>query len=210
MCADGQTQTPIGDKTPAWPGVDLGFRIQTTYSEYMAANPNIYLIGPMGAGKTTVGRRIAELKGMDFVDSDHEVEKRTGVDISFIFDMEGEEGFRRREREMIERLSEQPNTVMATGGGAILESSTRDLLSARGVVVYLETSLEQQLARTRKSSNRPLLNDCEDLEAALQQLMAERDPLYRAIADIIVTTGDQQARKLAREIVDKMEKIGSA
>ncbi|MGB7755810.1 MAG: shikimate kinase AroK [Salinisphaera sp.] len=176
----------------------------------MAANPNIYLVGPMGAGKTTVGRRIAELKGMTFVDSDQEVEKRTGVDISFIFDMEGEEGFRKRERDMIAELSEQPNTVMATGGGAVLDPSTRDLLSARGVVVYLETSLEQQLARTRKSNSRPLLAGSEDLEATLTQLMEVRDPLYRSIADVVVTTGDQQARKLAREIVEQLEAIGTA
>ncbi|MGN8158911.1 shikimate kinase AroK [Salinisphaera sp. RV14] len=176
----------------------------------MAVNPNIYLVGPMGAGKTTVGRRIAELKGMTFVDSDQEVEKRTGVDISFIFDMEGEEGFRKRERDMIAELSEQPNTVMATGGGAVLDPSTRDLLSARGVVVYLETSLEQQLARTRKSNSRPLLAGSEDMEATLTQLMEVRDPLYRSIADVVVTTGDQQARKLAREIVEQLEAIGTA
>lgn len=176
----------------------------------MAVNPNIYLVGPMGAGKTTVGRRIAELKGMHFVDSDHEVEKRTGVDISFIFDMEGEAGFRKRERDMITVLSEQPGTVMATGGGAVLDASTRDLLSARGVVVYLETSLEQQLARTRKTSSRPLLADSEDLETTLTRLMEERDPLYRSIADIVVTTGDQQARRLAREIVEQLETIGTA
>ncbi|AWN14670.1 shikimate kinase AroK [Salinisphaera sp. LB1] len=176
----------------------------------MALNPNIYLVGPMGAGKTTVGRRIAELKGMTFVDSDQEVEKRTGVDISFIFDMEGEEGFRKRERDMIAELSEQPNTVMATGGGAVLDPSTRDLLSARGVVVYLETSLEQQLARTRKSNSRPILAGSEDLEATLTQLMEVRDPLYRSIADVVVTTGDQQARKLAREIVEQLEAIGTA
>ncbi|MES1926350.1 shikimate kinase AroK [Salinisphaera sp. T31B1] len=176
----------------------------------MAANPNIYLVGPMGAGKTTIGRRIAEIKGMSFVDSDHEVERRTGVDISFIFDMEGEEGFRKREREMIAELSEQPNTVMATGGGAILDADTRDLLSARGVVVYLETSLEQQLARTRKANNRPILEGSDDVEATLTQLMEERDPLYRSIADIVVATGEQQARRLAREIVEQLEAIGTA
>jgi len=176
----------------------------------MAANPNIYLVGPMGAGKTTIGRRIAEIKGMSFVDSDHEVEKRTGVDISFIFDMEGEDGFRKREREMIAELSEQPNTVMATGGGAVVDRSTRDLLSARGVVVYLQTSLEQQLARTRKANNRPLLEGSDDIAATLTKLMEERDPLYRSIADIVVVTGEQQARRLAREIVEQLETIGTA
>jgi len=176
----------------------------------MAANPNIYLVGPMGAGKTTIGRRIAEIKGMSFVDSDHEVERRTGVDISFIFDMEGEDGFRKREREMIAELSEEPNTVMATGGGAVLDPDTRDLLSARGVVVYLETSLEQQLARTRKANNRPILEGSDDVEATLTKLMEERDPLYRSIADIVVATGEQQARRLAREIVEQLEAIGTA
>jgi|SRR5699024_2259587 len=176
----------------------------------MAANPNIYLVGPMGAGKTTIGRRIAGLKGMQFVDSDHEIEKRTGVDISFIFDMEGEEGFRKRERKMIAELCELDNTVLATGGGAVVDNSTRDLLSARGVVVYLQTSLEQQLARTRNATNRPLLDGNDDIEGTLQRLMTERDPLYRDIADLVVATGNQQARRLAREIVEQLETIGSA
>lgn len=176
----------------------------------MASNPNIYLVGPMGAGKTTIGRRIAEIKGMSFVDSDAEIEKRTGVDISFIFDMEGEEGFRKRESDVITELSEQTNTVLATGGGAILDAATRDLLSARGVVVYLETSLEQQLSRTKHSRNRPLLEESDDIEVTLKALIAERDPLYRQIADLVVATGDQPARRLAREIVEKLESVGNA
>jgi shikimate kinase len=176
----------------------------------MVANPNIYLIGPMGAGKTTIGKRIAEIKGMNFVDSDTEIEKRTGVDISFIFDMEGEAGFRRREREMLAELTRLSNTVLATGGGAVLDSENRDLLSARGVVVYLETSLEQQLARTRNNRDRPLLEGSDDIEATLKELMQERDPFYRKIADLVVTTGDQPARKLAREIVESLESIGTA
>ena len=176
----------------------------------MANNPNIYLVGPMGAGKTTIGKRIADIKGMSFIDSDAEIEKRTGVDISFIFDMEGEDGFRKREADMIAELAEQTNTVLATGGGAVLDAGTRDLLSARGVVVYLETSLEQQLARTRHSRNRPLLEGSDDIEATLKALMEERDPLYRQIADLTVATGDQPARRLAREIVDKLESVGNA
>jgi shikimate kinase len=164
----------------------------------MVANPNIYLIGPMGAGKTTIGKRITE------------IEKRTGVDISFIFDMEGEAGFRRREREMLAELTRLSNTVLATGGGAVLDSENRDLLSARGVVVYLETSLEQQLARTRNNRDRPLLEGSDDIEATLKELMQERDPFYRKIADLVVTTGDQPARKLAREIVESLESIGTA
>ncbi len=176
----------------------------------MANNPNIYLVGPMGAGKTTIGRRIAEVKGMSFVDSDAEIEKRTGVDISFIFDMEGEEGFRKRETDVIAELAELTNTVMATGGGAILNAATRDLLSARGVVVYLETTLEQQLSRTRRSRNRPLLEESNDVEATLKAMIAERDPLYRQIADLVAPTGDQPARRLAREIVEKLESVGNA
>lgn len=176
----------------------------------MAANPNIYLVGPMGAGKTTIGKRIAEIKGMNFVDSDTEIEKRTGVDISFIFEMEGEEGFRRRECDMLVELTRLANTVLATGGGAVLDSDNRDLLSARGVVVYLETPLEQQLARTRNNRDRPLLEGSDDIEATLRQLMEERDPLYRQIADLVVTTGDQPARKLAHEIVANLESIGTA
>lgn len=176
----------------------------------MAANPNIYLVGPMGAGKTTIGKRIAELKGMGFLDSDHEIEKRTGVDISFIFDMEGEDGFRKREREMLAELTQQPNSVVATGGGAVVEAENRDLLTARGVVVYLETPLHQQLARTRNNRNRPLLEDSDDIETTLRELMETRDPLYRQIADVVVTTGDQPARKLAREIVEQLEAIGNA
>ena len=105
---------------------------------------------------------------------------------------------------------EEPNTVMATGGGAVLDDATRNLLSARGVVVYLETTLEQQLARTRKSTDRPLLAGSDDMEATLTALMEERDPLYRSIADVVIATGDQQARKLAREIVEQLEAIGTA
>lgn len=173
-------------------------------------NPNIYLVGPMGAGKTTIGKRIAEIKGMNFVDSDAEIEKRTGVDISFIFDMEGEEGFRRREREVLAELTRLSNTVLATGGGAVLDSGNRDLLSARGVVVYLETSLEQQLARTRNNRDRPLLADSDDIEETLTKLAKERNPFYRKIADLVVPTGDQSARKLAHEIVANLESIGTA
>lgn len=164
----------------------------------------------MGAGKTTIGRRIAEIKGMSFSDSDAEIEKRTGVDISFIFDMEGEEGFRKREREVIAELAELTNTVMATGGGAVLDAATRDLLSARGVVVYLQTSLDQQVSRTKHSRNRPLLEDSDDIQGTLETLMDERDPLYRQIADLVVATGDQPARRLAREIVEKLESVGNA
>lgn len=174
----------------------------------MAVNPNIFLIGPMGAGKTTIGRRIAEMKGMQFADSDQEVEQKTGVDISFIFDMEGEAGFRNRERDMIERLSEQSNTVIATGGGAVTDADTRDLLSARGVVVYLQTSIEQQLTRTRKADNRPMLDGVDDVEKTLRDIAEYREPLYNEIADIVVASGQQAAKHMAREVVDQLEAVG--
>jgi len=162
----------------------------------------------MGAGKTTIGRRIAEMKGMQFADSDQEVEKKTGVDISFIFDMEGEAGFRKRERDMIAQLSEQSNIVIATGGGAVTDAATRDLMSARGVVVYLQTSIEQQLARTRRTDNRPLLEGVDDVEQTLRDLSEYRDPLYREIADITVVSGQQAAKQMASQVVEQLEAVG--
>ncbi len=166
----------------------------------MALHPNIFLVGPMGAGKTTIGRRLAELRGMEFVDSDHEIEQRTGVDIPFIFDKEGEAGFRRREQQVIEALSARQNIVLATGGGAILDPDNRRVLSARGIVVYLHAGLDQQLARTLRAANRPLLTQATDRRAVLEQLFRIRDPLYREIADLVVETDHRTARTVVRDI----------
>jgi len=162
-------------------------------------NQNVFLVGPMGSGKSAVGRYLARDLGCEFIDSDTEIETRTGVDIPFIFEKEGEAGFRRREREVIEALTERPEIVLATGGGAILADSNREFLDARGTVVYLHATVEQQVQRTRRGRERPLLEGG-DRPRILQELMEIRDPLYRGIADIIVETDGRSVAAVAREI----------
>lgn len=159
----------------------------------------------MGAGKSTVGKRLADTRGMEFVDSDHEIEARTGVDIPYIFEKEGEAGFRRRERSVIEDLTQRDGIVLATGGGAILDPDNRHWLAARGFVVYLHASLEQQAQRTARSDNRPLLKTGADRREILRALFERRDPLYREIADLVVSTDGRNARTLVREIEEHLE-----
>lgn len=159
----------------------------------------IFLVGPMGAGKTTLGRRLAMLTGMRFVDSDHEIERRTGVDIPFIFEKEGEEGFRRREQDVIAELAAADGVVVATGGGAVLNVDTRARLHAAGHVIYLEASIDQQLRRTARSKHRPLLRSG-DRRAILTRLLQERGPLYREAAHRVVRTDGRNTRSLAQEI----------
>lgn len=154
----------------------------------------------MGAGKTAVGRQLARRLGMAFHDSDAEVEARTGVDIAYIFEREGEPGFREREAAVIDALSQRPGIVLATGGGCILSAATRERLAARGRVVYLEVSVEQQLRRTRRSTHRPLLQTA-DPRARLEQLMLERAPLYRSIAKVTIRTGRQKVATVVDEIL---------
>lgn len=160
----------------------------------------------MGAGKTTVGKQLASLLGMDFVDCDNEIERRTGVDIAFIFEKEGEAGFRKRERDVIAQISGREQVVMATGGGAVLDADNRRDLSARGVVIYLYATVEQQLQRTRHSKNRPLL-ETEDREARLSELFEQRDPLYREVADIVMPTDERPASHLAQRILEKLNSL---
>jgi shikimate kinase len=167
---------------------------------------NIFLIGPMGSGKTAVGRQLARLMRLEFFDSDAEIEHRTGVDIPYIFEKEGEAGFREREREVIDSLTRLSNVVLATGGGAILLPENREYLSTRGRVVYLHTSIEQQLERTRHGRQRPLLYT-EDPEAKLRELMAYRLPLYQSIAEVTVTTDGRQVRAVADEIIQRLKEL---
>lgn len=165
---------------------------------------NVFLIGPMGVGKTTVGRHLARILGADFLDSDSEIERRTGVTIRTIFDIEGEEGFRKREAVVIDELTQREGVVLATGGGAILLDETRKALRTRGTVVYLHATIDTQLRRTRMSRDRPLL-DTDDREGRLESLMDEREPLYRQEADLVITTDRRSPAKVAREIAEKLE-----
>jgi shikimate kinase len=166
----------------------------------MLGKRNIYLVGPMGSGKSAVGRILARMVDAPFLDSDAEIEKRTGVDISYIFEREGEARFRQREREAIEALTAIEPLVLATGGGAILLPENRALLSQRGSVIYLMTSVDQQVNRVSHARHRPLLANV-DPEAKLRQLMAEREPLYCAVADFKVSTDGRRIQAVAEEII---------
>lgn len=160
----------------------------------MNCSNRVFLVGPMGAGKSTIGRLLSKELSLPFKDSDHEIEERTGADIPWIFDMEGEEGFRNREASVIDELTQLPKVVLATGGGAILRDENRQHMCTRGTVVYLETSVDQQFQRTYRDKNRPLIQQ-ENPREVLEELMAVRDPLYRSAADLIVSThlGNPQA-----------------
>ena len=166
----------------------------------MRGVPNIILVGPMGSGKTAVGRSLARHLGKPFYDSDTEIVRRTGVDIPYIFEKEGEPGFREREREALEALVGLKGIVLATGGGAVVLPENRHLLAQRGCVVYLETSVRQQAERVQHGRNRPLLSNV-DPATRLEELMAVRDPLYRSIADITVSTDGRRVRAVAEDIV---------
>lgn len=162
---------------------------------------NVFLVGPMGAGKSAVGRQLARMLHLTFMDSDEEVESRTGVDIAFIFEKEGEDGFRKRESKAIDDLTNRDGVVLATGGGAIADPQNRSNLGARGYVVYLRTSVDQQLSRTRHGRDRPLLENG-DRRATLEALLAEREPLYYEIADLTVDTDGRKVNAVASEILD--------
>lgn len=165
---------------------------------------NLFLVGMMGAGKTTVGRILARRLRRRFVDSDHEIERRCGVRIPVIFDIEGEAGFRQRESQVIAELTAIEGIVLATGGGAVLAEENRRCLASRGTVVYLHALPETLYARICHDRNRPLLATPDPL-GRLRDLYAERDPLYRSVADIVVDTGTQSVRALSAELLVRLE-----
>jgi shikimate kinase len=171
----------------------------------MLSKPNIFLTGPMGSGKSAVGRHLARLMRFTFYDSDADIEAKTGVDIAYIFDKEGEAGFRLREKESIDRLTRLDGVVLATGGGAVIDADNRRVLAERGAVVYLETSVEQQLERTRHGRHRPLLNDT-DPEEKLKELMLRRAALYAQIADLTVSTDGRRVQLVAEEIYQALRR----
>jgi shikimate kinase len=169
----------------------------------MLDSANIFLVGPMGSGKSAVGRRLAARLGLEFVDCDQEIESRTGVDIPYIFEREGEAGFRQRERDVLDELTRRERVLIATGGGAILDDCTRERLRTRGCVVYLRTSIGQQLARTRRSDQRPLLNN-PDRRGTLERLMLQRAPLYEETADLTVDTDGRRVPAVVDEIATRL------
>ena len=160
---------------------------------------NIILIGPMGSGKTSTGRMLAKEMGYVFADTDEEVTKRTGVSIAYIFDVEGEEGFRKRECSALKECLNDNNKVISTGGGIVLSKENRDLLQDRGTVVYLQTSIRSQVKRTASTNNRPLLQN-KDPEETLEKLMFTRAPLYEEIADITIVTDNKSLQEMLKEI----------
>ena len=164
---------------------------------------NIILIGPMGSGKSTIGNIIAKRLHREFQDSDHFIEQRTGVDIARIFDIEGEQGFRDRESNALQELLSQNNRVIATGGGSVLREENQKLLKQKGFIVFLDTSIKQQLQRLRRDKKRPLLQT-ENPRARLEALFEERRPIYLDLADLAVKTDKRVARRLAADIISQL------
>ncbi|WP_342631843.1 shikimate kinase AroK [Marinobacter alkaliphilus] len=169
----------------------------------MSLPERVVLVGPMGAGKSTIGRMLAKELGYRFLDSDRIIEERCGANIPWIFDVEGEDGFRQRETAMLDELSETQSTVLATGGGAVMRPENHALLRKNAVVIYLKTSIEQQVERTRKDRNRPLLQN-DDPEGVLRRLFAVRDPLYTKLADIVMFTDRKSPRLVVRQLVNRI------
>lgn len=161
----------------------------------------------MGAGKTTIGKQLARSLKWEFIDSDHEIVARTGAQIPIIFEIEGEAGFRRREKRVLDDLTQRQQLVLATGGGAVLDEDNRRLLSERGVVIYLHASAEQLYKRTARDRNRPLLQT-EDPQQRIRELVAQREPLYREVADIVMETGEENVRAVVRKLMGHLRRLG--
>ena len=164
----------------------------------------IFLVGPMGAGKSTIGKYLAQHLKLRFADTDTEIEARTGADIPWIFDMEGEAGFRDREQQVIEEMTNWDDVVIATGGGVVIRPENRQALASRGYVVYLYASIDEQVRRTRRDRRRPLLQQG-DPEDVLRSLMAVREPLYQDIADHVVETDGCSPRTVAQRLVRELQ-----
>ena len=170
----------------------------------MSYSGNLFLVGPMGVGKTTIGRVLADSLGLEFFDSDREIEASTGADIPWIFDMEGESGFRIRETRMIEQLTQNKNIVLATGGGAVISAENREWLKGRGVVVYLRAPISQQVERTSRDKTRPLLQT-PNPEQKIRELMEIREPLYQEVADMVVDTYRRNPKTVSQEICKQLK-----
>ena len=162
---------------------------------------NIFLIGPMGSGKTTIGRQLASRIGKEFYDTDKEIEKRTGVDVARIFEIEGEDGFRARETKMLKDLVSKNDTIIATGGGSILVEENRNCIKENGQVVYLKSSSQKLYDRTARDKKRPLLNT-DDRMATIEELLKIRGPFYEAAADVIVSTDDEPVQQIMNKIIN--------
>lgn len=171
----------------------------------MLENNNLFLVGPMGSGKTTIGRQLARRLKKSFLDSDHEIEGHTGASISLIFDIEGESGFRAREVSMIDELTQKENIILSTGGGAVLAAENRAHLQERGTVIYLHASLKRLFYRTSRDKNRPLLQTDNPREK-LRKIVKERDPLYRETADLIVETENRTVHQVVNYIIRQVKK----
>lgn len=164
---------------------------------------NIFLVGPMGAGKTTIGKLLASELGFDFIDSDREIEKRAGADVSWIFDVEGEEGFRKRERNIIADLAEGSRAVIATGGGAVLSENTRKLMQSHGFTVYIHAPLKILLERTSQDKSRPLLQ-VKDPESKFKKILEERQSLYQEVANLELSSHNLSSKQIVAEIISKL------
>ncbi len=172
----------------------------------MKRSRNVYLIGPMGAGKSTIGKHLADLLKMEFYDSDAEIEKRCGADIAWIFDVEGEERFREREEKVIYELTERNGIVLATGGGVVASPSNRSRLAARGTVVFLKVTVDQQMERTSKDRSRPQLQ-VDNKREVLEQMSQERAHHFEEIADYVIETDERGVRTVAADIVKMLQGV---